>query len=160
MSEIILVLWLIIAFSVITDVVIIYKKRNVITLETMGIDIEKSCPDLNVNMIDQNNFFMQDMSGVVLFIEEDCITCQTIVNSIETSELKNDRLYTVLMGQKENAINFKEKHSTWERVGYLDRNVAREKLNISAFPFFMLLQDGVVKEKGFPKIETIMKGEI
>lgn len=160
MSEIILVLWLIIVFGVITDIIIIFKQRSVKTLEMMGIDIEKRCPELKVNMTNENDFFMKDMTGVVLFVEEDCITCQTVINSIETSGLKNDRLYTVLIGEKENAVNFMENHSSWKRVGFLDRNVVSEKLNISAFPYFMLLQDGVVKEKGFPQIEKIMKVEI
>lgn len=161
MNDYILSLYLIVAFGIITDLVIIIKKRNVITIENMGIDVLKKCPDLNINMINNKKIFkLKDMSGIILFIEEDCITCQTIVNAIETSEIQYDILYAVVVGGEENAVRFIENHNSWKNVGFLDKGIIMKNLNISAFPFFMLLKDGTVIEKGFPAIETLIKAEV
>ena len=119
MGESILVLSLIIFFCIITDLIII-KKGNAVTLETMGIGLEMRCPDVNVNMISEKNFSMKEVSGIILFVQNDCNTCETVVNTMENSDLKNNNLYTIIVGEEEEAISFMGKHSSWERVGFLD----------------------------------------
>lgn len=156
MKDVFLAFGLMIVFGIFANLIIILKRGNIKTIKTMGIELEDRCPEISIDMIDQENCSINHISGVFLFVEEECITCQTIINGIEMSKLRNEKIFTILVGERSNAVHFMEEHPSWKRVGYINMNIIKEKLNISAFPFFMLLQDGIVKEKGFPEIDKIM----
>lgn len=157
MSEIVLVLGLIVLFSMITNGIIINKKRNSISLDKMGIEIGKRCPAQDLEYVNGKKIQLSELTGDVIFVEEDCVTCQMLVKEIDASGRKDDNMTTVLVGEREHAIRFMQKYPSWDKVAFLNKEELDIKLNISAFPFYMILNKGVVKKKGFAVAENFLK---
>lgn len=157
MSEIILILGLIVMFAMVTNGIIIYKQRNLVTVDDMGIEIEKKCPNLRIELLNEGEIQMSELTGTIIFVEEDCVTCQMLVRDIDSSGRKDENMVTVLVGGKEYATNFVKKYLSWKKVGFLERENIESNLNITAFPYFMVLEDGIVKEKGIAVTEKLLR---
>lgn len=157
MSEIVLVLGLIVLFSIITNGIIINKKRNSISLDKMGIEIGKRCPAQDLEYVNGKKIQLSELTGNVIFVEEDCVTCQMLVKEIDASGRKDDNMTTVLVGEREHAIRFMQKYPLWDKVAFMNKEELDIKLNISAFPFYMILNKGVVKKKGFAVAENFLE---
>lgn len=157
MSEIVLVLGLIVLFSMITNGIIINKKRNSISLDKMGIEIGKRCPAHDLEYVNGKKIQLSELTGNVIFVEEDCVTCQMLVKEIDASGRKDDNMTTVLVGEREHAIRFMQKYPSWDKVAFMNKEELDIKLNISAFPFYMILNKGVVKKKGFAVAENFLE---
>lgn len=123
----------------------------------MGIEIGKKCPDQDLEYVNGKKIQLSELTGNVIFVEEDCVTCQMLVKDIDASGRKDDNMTTVLVGEREHAIRFMQKYPSWDKVAFLNKEELDIKLNISAFPFYMILNKGVVKKKGFAIAENFLK---
>lgn len=157
MSEVVLVLGLIVLFAMITNGIIINKQRNSMPIDKMGIEIGKKCPDQDLEYINGKKFRLSELTGSVIFVEEGCVTCQMLVEDIDASGRKDENMITVLVGEKEHATRFIRKHPSWNKVAFWNKEELQKELNISAFPFYMTLSKGTVKEKGFAETGKILK---
>ncbi len=157
MSEIVLVLGLIIFFAIITNGIIINKQRNSMPIDKMGIEIGKRCPEQDLEYVNGKKFQLSELTGTIIFVEEQCMTCQMLVKDIDASGRKDENMVTILVGEKEHAINFIQKYPSWNKIAFWKNEELQKKLNISAFPFYMTLNKGVVKEKGFASVKKILK---
>lgn len=158
MSEWIVFFILIIIFGFITDGIVIWKRSNIITLDTMGPDLETKCPQIKANLINENSIMLSNVSGVILFVREGCISCQTLMKEIDYLDYRSTQLYPLVVGEKNSAENFYKEHTDWKHVGYIEDEFVIDNLKIISFPFYMYLENGIVKEKGFPLIEKITRG--
>lgn len=100
MSEIILAFGLITMFTMITNGMVIYKQDNLMTLDKMGIEIGKRCPEQVLEYLNGKKFNLSEISGKIIFVEEDCVTCQVLVETINVSGRKDDDMITILVGKK------------------------------------------------------------
>ena len=157
MSESVLVFGVIVLFSMISNVIIINKQKNSMPLDKMGIEIGKRCPNKVLEDVNGKKIKLNEVTGNIVFIEEDCTTCQLLVRDINANERKYDNIITILVGEREHAIRFIQKYPLWNKVTFMNKDEIHMKLNISAFPFYMKLTKGIVKEKGFAVAEKFLK---
>lgn len=157
MSEIVLVFGLIILFAIITNGIIINKQKNSMPLDKMGIEIGKRCPEQYLEYVNGERFQLSKITGNIIFVEEDCMTCQMLVKDIDASGRKDDNMITILVGEKEHAIRFMQKYPSWDKIAFLNKEELQIKLNILAFPFYMTLNKGIIEEKGFATAERVLK---
>ena len=160
MSEIILAFGLITMFTMITNGMVIYKQDNLMTLDKMGIEIGKRCPEQVLEYLNGKKFNLSEISGKIIFVEEDCVTCQVLVETINVSGRKDDDMITILVGKKENAVRFVQKYPAWNKVSFFEREELYSMLNISAFPFYMDLNNGIVEEKGAASAGKVLKDQL
>ncbi len=157
MSEIVLVLGIIVLFAMISSGIIINKQKKIIPLDKMGIEIGQRCPKQELEYSNGDKIQLSELTGKIIFVEENCMTCQLLVKDINATGKKDDNMVTVLIGDRDQVIRFMQKYPLWSKVTFMNKDEIHMKLNISAFPFYMTLNKGVVREKGFATTEKILK---
>ena len=155
-EELVVFVCVFLLFSI-SNLIIIYegKKRR---LDNVGLDIGTRFFVDTLRVYKKNKKQKETDKMKFLFVEETCITCMTLLSKIE----KNVELYHNL-----NIVFICESDTTFQKlleykkifdemsIYYIEKKEVENKLNITAFPFYYLIENGDIIEKGFPTFDNL-----
>lgn len=137
---------------------VIYRKKNELNVKG-GPSNKIKIPEIQVINKKNDKVILKELlkgNKLFLFVDTDCSHCQQVMKSFDffRSNLSED-IIVILQDSEENKKNIAE-YLNLENIYFLDENTLFTIFNINAFPFYLIMNNDTIEEKGYMKNGTLI----